>query len=98
MLGVRPLLGRLFTADEDRAGAAGTALLAHGTWLRRYGGDPAAVGRSLIVNGTSYRIVEVLPVSFTLRRDVLPTLGGAEQRAKSADPSYTLAIKQGIGM
>jgi hypothetical protein len=79
MLGVRPLLGRLFTADEDRAGAAGTALLAHGTWLRRYGGDPAAVGRSLIVNGTSYRIVEVLPVSFTLRRDVLPTLGGAEQ-------------------
>ena len=45
MLGVRPALGRLFTADEDRAGAAGTALLAHGTWLRRYGGDAAAVGR-----------------------------------------------------
>ena len=79
MLGVRPALGRLFTADEDRAGAAGTALLAHGTWLRRYGGDPAAVGRPLIVNGVSYRIVGVLPASFTLPRDVLPTLGGAEQ-------------------
>ena len=79
MLGVRPALGRLFTADEDRAGAAGTALLAHGTWLRRYGGDPSAVGRSLIVNGVAYRIVGVLPAGFTLPRDVLPTLGGAEQ-------------------
>ena len=79
MLGVRPALGRLFTADEDRAGAAGTALLAHGTWLRRYGGDPSAVGRSLIVNGVTYRIVGVLPPGFTLPRDVLPTLGGAEQ-------------------
>jgi predicted permease len=79
MLGVRPALGRLFTADEDRTGAAGTALLAHGTWQRRYGGDPSAVGRSLIVNGTAYTIVGVLPPSFTLPRDVLPTLNGAEQ-------------------
>ena len=79
MLGVRPALGRLFTADEDRAGAAGTALLAHGTWRRRYGGDPSAVGRSLIVNGVFYRIAGVLQAGFTLPRDVLPTLGGAEQ-------------------
>jgi len=79
MLGVRPLHGRLFTANEDRSGAAGTALLAHGTWLRRYGSDPAAVGRSLMVNGVPHRIVGVLPPDFTLPRDVLPTLGGAEQ-------------------
>ncbi len=79
MLGVRPLHGRLFTPEEDRAGAAGTALLGHGTWQRRYGGDPRVVGRSLIVNGVSHRIVGVLPADFTLPRDVLPTLGGAEQ-------------------
>ena len=79
MLGVRPMLGRLFTAEEDHAGAAGTALLAHGTWLRRYGGQPSAIGKSLIVNGAAYRIVGVLPPDFTLPRDVLPTLGGAEQ-------------------
>ncbi len=79
MLGVRPLLGRLFTPEEDRAGAAGTALLAYGTWQRRYGGQPSAVGQSLIVNGVSFRIVGVLPPGFTLPRDVLPTLGGAEQ-------------------
>ena len=78
MLGVRPAFGRLFTADEDR-GVSGTALLAHGTWLRRYGGDPSAIGRSLVVNGVAHRIVGILPASFTLPRDVLPTLGGAEQ-------------------
>jgi len=79
MLGVRPLHGRLFTADEDRTGAAGTALLAHGTWLRRYGGDTSAVGRTLIVNGVAHRIVGVLAPDFTLPRDVMPTLNGAEQ-------------------
>ena len=79
MLGVRPLLGRLFTADDDRAGVAGTALLGHGTWRRRFGSDPAAVGRAILVNGVSFRIVGVLPDRFTLPRDVLPTLGGVEQ-------------------
>jgi predicted permease len=79
MLGVRPLLGRLFTAEDDRAGVAGTALLGYGTWRRRFGGDPSAVGRSILVNGVSFRIVGVLPERFTLPRDVLPTLGGAAQ-------------------
>jgi predicted permease len=79
MLGVRPLLGRLFTAEEDRAGTAGTALLAYGTWQRRYGGRATAVGESLLVNGVAFRIVGILPPGFTLPRDVLPTLGGAEQ-------------------
>jgi predicted permease len=79
MLGVRPSLGRLFSADDDRAGVAGTALLGHGTWRRRFGGDPSAVGRSILVNGVAFRIVGVLPERFTLPRDVLPTLGGAAQ-------------------
>ena len=79
MLGIRPALGRLFTPEEDRGRASGTAILAHGTWLRRYGGDPSAVGRTLIVNGVAHRIVGVLPASFTLPREVMPTLDGAEQ-------------------
>ena len=41
MLGARPVLGRLFAAEEDAAGGAGIAVLSHGTWMRRYGGDPA---------------------------------------------------------
>ena len=78
MLGVEPLMGRLFTVEEDRAGAPGTALLGHGTWVRRYGSDPAIVGRKLILNGLPYEVVGVLPAWFTLPREVLPTLFGAE--------------------
>jgi predicted permease len=79
MLGVRPELGRLFVAQEDVAGVSGTAVLGHGTWIRRYGGDPNVIGTSLVLNGEPYQVVGVLPASFSLPREVMPTLGGAEQ-------------------
>ena len=44
----------------------------------RYGGDPAVVGRPIVLNGQSYQIVGVLPASFSLPREVMPTLNGAE--------------------
>ncbi len=81
MLGVRPALGELFTPDDDRPGRTGKALLSHGIWMRRYGGDRAALGRSLTLNGQPYEIVGVLPSSFDLPREVMPTLGGAEHAA-----------------
>ena len=46
MLGARAALGRLFVAAEDLAGAPATAVLGHGTWMRRYGGDPNVIGTS----------------------------------------------------
>ena len=78
MLGVEPVVGDLFTPEDDRPGRSGRALLSHGTWIRRYGGERSALGRSLILNGQPYEIVGVLPASFDLPREVLPTLGGAE--------------------
>src|SRR6185436_6146778 len=71
-------LGQLFVAQDDRPGRAGKALLAHGTWMRRYGGDRRVVGRVLTLNGQPFEIVGVLPAGFDLPREVLPTLGGAE--------------------
>jgi predicted permease len=68
----------LLHAADEVPGAAGVAILSHGTWLRRYGGDPAAIGRTLVLNGAPYQVVGVLPSTFTLPREVLPTLGGAE--------------------
>src|SRR4051812_42768988 len=41
MLGVRPVLGQLYGADDDRQGAPRTVLLSHGLWQRRFGGDPS---------------------------------------------------------
>ncbi|HEY6273536.1 MAG TPA: ABC transporter permease [Terriglobales bacterium] len=78
MLGARAGIGRLFTSEEDAPGAAPTAILGYGTWIRRYGGDPRVIGRPVTVNGKIYQIVGVLPQSFSLPRAVMPTLNGAE--------------------
>ena len=79
MLGERAALGRLFVADEDQPGRPATALLSYGTWTRRYGSDPNIIGRSITLNGVPYEVVGVMPRSFSLPREVMPTLDGAEQ-------------------
>jgi predicted permease len=80
LLGARPALGRLFELadDEGEPGTARVAILHHGTWIRRMGGDPSAVGRTIVLNDESYQIVGVMPESFRLPREVMNTLGGAE--------------------
>jgi predicted permease len=78
MLGARAQLGRLFTPGEDVPGGSGTAILRHATWIRRYGGDPTVVGRTIRLNDQPYQIVGVLEQAFSLPREVMPTLNGAE--------------------
>ena len=77
MLGVQAAAGRLFTIEEDAQMPAATAVLGYRTWVRRYGRDPAVVGRRIELNGRSYQIVGVLPESFSLPHEVVPTLGNA---------------------
>jgi predicted permease len=79
MLGVEPFLGRIFVPEEDVAGRPPTALLSYGMWARRYGAQEGIVGKSITLNGQPCQVVGVLPQSFALPREVLPTLGGAEQ-------------------
>jgi predicted permease len=78
MLGARAALGRLFTPEEDAPGRTGTAVLGYGMWTRRFGADRRVVGQSLTLNGQPYEVVGVLPREFSLPREVLPTLGVAE--------------------
>jgi hypothetical protein len=63
-IGERPILGRAFTADDDRVGAAPVALLGHRLWQIRFGGDPSVVGRALTVDGTTTTVVGVMPDGF----------------------------------
>ena len=79
MLGVRAAAGHLFSAADDTPGRPASVILSHGLWMRRYGSDPAIVGKSVIVNGNPHLVVGVLPASFALPREIVPTLGGAEQ-------------------
>ena len=79
MLGTQAEIGRLFVADEDRPGRTATAVLSYGMWERRYGREPAILGQTITLNGLPYEVVGVLPRSFSLPREVMPTLDGAEQ-------------------
>src|ERR1700760_1819461 len=79
LLGQRAALGRTFVPDEDRPGRNATAILSYGTWTRRFGSDPRVLGRKIILNGLPYEVVGVMPRSFSLPREVMPTLDGAEQ-------------------
>jgi len=63
-LGVQPVLGRWFTPADDRAGAPQTAILTHGYWQRKFGGDPSAVGKRIMADGHSTEIIGVMPQSF----------------------------------
>jgi putative ABC transport system permease protein len=72
-LGVRPLLGRNFSAQEDVPNGPKVVLLSHGFWLRRFGGDAAVVGRSMSIEGSTYQIIGVLPEGVDLKQGDLLT-------------------------
>ena len=77
-LGVRPVLGRAFRADDDRVGAAPVVILGGGFWQREFGAAPGIVGKSLVLNGVSYTVAGVIPPSFTFYgqlRDVYTPIG-----------------------
>jgi putative ABC transport system permease protein len=63
-LGIAPTLGRAFGPREGTVGGDRVAILSYGLWQTRFGGDPAAVGRSIVLNGVAHEIVGVMPASF----------------------------------
>jgi predicted permease len=79
MLGAKAYLGRLFTAEDDQSGSPQIAILTYGMWARRYGSDPKMVGRQIIINSHLYQVVGVLPRTFNLPHEVLPTLESTNQ-------------------
>jgi predicted permease len=64
LLGVEPLLGRLFIKGEDEVGAEHEAILSYGLWQRRFHGDPNILGKLITLNGEAYNVVGVMPASF----------------------------------
>ncbi len=64
LLGIQPQMGRLFNAQECKWNGPKVVLLGHGIWERRFGSDPALVGRAITLNNEPYTVVGVLPASF----------------------------------
>ena len=63
-LGVTPAIGRWFSRQDDTPGSPQTAILTHGYWQRRYGGDPSIIGRSIIVDARPRTVIAVMPARF----------------------------------
>ena len=64
VLGVPPALGRPLDARDAETGSARTVVISHGLWQRRFGGDPGAVGRRVLVNAVPTELVGVMPPRF----------------------------------
>ena len=66
VLGVRPALGRFFLPEEDRTpNTHPVIVISHGLWRRRFGADPAVIGKTVSLNAYRYTVVGVAPSEFT---------------------------------
>ncbi|HXH48129.1 MAG TPA: ABC transporter permease [Terriglobia bacterium] len=66
MLGIKPVLGRLFQPGDDRVGANAVALISERLWKRKFGSSPASIGRSIVLNSEMYTIVGVVPTDLPI--------------------------------
>jgi len=68
LIGVRPVLGRWFSEDEDRQGAAGTVILSYSLWQAKFGGTASVLGRKLLLDDTPCTVIGVMPAGFAFPR------------------------------
>lgn len=90
-LGILPLYGRAFRANEDRQGAAPVAIISYSLWQRRFAGSPFAVGRTLAFNGKSCVVVGIAPPGFQLSGDAdvfTPLNQNADPRMQNRDARF----------
>src|SRR3954470_24834772 len=69
VMGVPPLLGRAFTADDNRPGGRKVAILGYALWQRAFGGDRAVISRQVTLEGEPYEIVGVMPRGYDFPDD-----------------------------
>src|SRR5437867_7088324 len=65
-LGIKPVLGRTFSADDDRPGGPPVALISYGLWQKHFGGNADVISQSLNLDGRNYNIIGVMPPGFDL--------------------------------
>ena len=79
LFGARAAMGSVFTSDDDTPGKAPRAILTHGYWQRRFGGDRGVIGKTLLLNGTSVIIAGVMREDFRFDKEVMPAVNGIQR-------------------
>jgi putative ABC transport system permease protein len=103
VVGVKPMLGRGFSAEEEQPGKDGVAILTYGLWQRRFGGDPNIVNKTIATNGITRTVVGVMPQGFNYPKgaEIYAPLAITPQLARSRDNHSYLGIgrlKQGVSL
>jgi putative ABC transport system permease protein len=68
LIGVRPVLGRWFSEEDDRPGAAGTVILSYSLWQSKFGGSGSVLGRKLLLDDSPCTVIGVMPAGFAFPR------------------------------
>lgn len=102
-VGVQPAIGRAFLPEEEQSGRDQEVILSHGLWQRRFGSDPAIIGKTMLLDGKKYNIVGLASRDFAFPVGVevwLPlALRPEEQTLRSARTLFPLLrVKPGISV
>src|SRR5215510_5819737 len=91
-LGIQPVLGRMFSREDDTPGTPETIILTHGYWQRRLGGDQSIIGRTITVDAKPRTVIGVMPARFSfldvLNADMLLPLRFERERVHLGNFSY----------
>ena len=105
VLGVAPVLGRDFYAGEDRPGAPRTVMLSHASWMKRFGGKPDVLGRTVTLDDASFTIIGVMPADFHFAPAGAPEFwtmddgAGSCEKRRSCHNLYGVArLKDGVSI
>jgi len=95
ILGVKPVIGRLFLAGEDEVGAAPVALLGEDLWRRKFSSSPDILGKSVMLGAKGYTVVGVIPASFHLS---LPSFRDGAIFVPAGQWNNPLLLNRGAGL
>src|SRR3954468_131717 len=107
IVGVGPIMGRDFTADDNKPGAEKTTLLGYEIWKRDFGGDPNIVGQSVRINGKAATIIGVMPQNFKFPiseelwvplYNEFPLVPREDPRANNSAPQMLGRLKDGVSL
>jgi putative ABC transport system permease protein len=95
VLGTKPIIGRVFTPEEDRPGAGDVALISYRLWKRRFGGDPKLIGQAILLNNEKYSVLGVMPPGFSFPSrniDIWTPIAFTSKQLASLDSHYLLVV------
>jgi putative ABC transport system permease protein len=107
IVGVSPIMGRDFAADDNKPGAEKTTILGYEVWKRDFGGDPGIVGQSVRINGKAATIIGVMPEGFKFPQaeqlwvplyNEFPVRPREDLRSNGGAPAVLGRLKEGVSL